>query len=452
MASKSFKLNDNSYYIASAGGALVQFSALPGQATTDTGKLTHVSIKGKQADVMYWGENNDLPQYREELIIGNNIVPSIIERKNSIVCGQSWYAYRERFETDNVGPGRRIVDEVPMPPAAAAFFEQFKPVARDLVGEYFKHALMIPEFLRLAGGGIKVHSLEVKYMRMGRKDGPYPSKRWWWSNAWTQGQKRVVKSADQMLIEVPVYDPMAKKPQQKFILPLGKWLFNDGYYPIPAYWGGRHWINLSNIIPLFHEANLKHGQLPRWQIVIPHDYFYDYEAMQATTDETERAKLFTEFQAKEQAFVDDLNRVLTGLENAGRTIVTKSELEEAIGGKRDKRIEIIALDGKLNDDALLPLYAASNVANISAQGIHPTLANIETQGRLSSGTEIRNAYLLWLIIAAPEPRGKLYEIVNLVKKDQQWPPDIHYAIRDAELTTLAENPGGMQPAETPVGV
>lgn len=91
------------------------------------------------------------------------------------------------------------------------------------------------------------------------------------------------------------------------------------------------------------------------------------------------------------------------------------------------------------------------MANISAQAIHPTLANIETAGKLSSGTEIRNAFLMYLIIAAPVYRDMLQEVVELVKQENGWPTDIQYAIRDAELTTLAENPAGVQQAKTPIG-
>jgi hypothetical protein len=148
--------------------------------------------------------------------------------------------------------------------------------------------------------------------------------------------------------------------------------------------------------------------------------------------------------------VDDFNTLVTGLENNGRTLTIESIQEEVYGKLIDKRITVEPLVIDLRDEALIKLYEASNVANISAQGLHPTLANIETQGRLSSGTEIRNAYLLWLIIAAPAYREYLYQVVDLAKKINGWPEDIHFAIRDAELTTLAENPGGIQPSETPI--
>ncbi len=429
----------------------VAASALPANATNDVGRLSRVLVRSGEnvgAEIVTWGSKNDLPNYREELITGNNIVPALIERKTAIINGQAWYAYRERFEDTGSGQMTRIVDEVPMPEEAKAFFKKFRKTAVGLTGELIKHGAAMPEFIRDHTGRVAiVKSLEMKYMRAGRKVGA-EIKTWWWSNAWTDGQRRVINPDDHIYTPIPVYAPESR--QGKFVLPLLQMLFNDGYYPIPAYWGGRYWIELSNIIPLFHKANLRHGQLPRWNIVIPHDYFYDYEKMAMATDDAQKAELLKGFQAREQAFVDDLNNVLTGLEQTGRSIVTKSEIIEAMGGRYEKRIQIEALDGKLNDEALLPLYEASNVANISAQAIHPSLANIETQGKLASGTEIRNAFLLYLIIAAPAYRDFLQEVVEVVKMENGWPEDIHFAIRDAEMTTLADNPAGIRESETPI--
>jgi hypothetical protein len=195
-------------------------------------------------------------------------------------------------------------------------------------------------------------------------------------------------------------------------------MMNDGYYPIPSYWGSRHWIELANVIPVFHAANLRNLSAPRWMLVIPHDYFTDYEALNAAITEEDRQKIRSSEKAARQAFVDDFNKLVTGVENNGRTLTIQSVQEEIMGKIVDKRIQVEPLVIDLRDEALIKLYDASNVANISAQGLHPTLANIETQGRLSSGTEIRNAYLLWLIIAAPYYRNDLMAIVEHAK--EQW--------------------------------
>lgn len=440
------RLAPNSYLIGQ-GTAIMSFAALPGEATNDVGKVTPFTRPdgGESVDVAFWGKQNDLPFYREELIAGNNIVPALIERKRNILLGQGWYAYKERFEDDGEGMMKRIMDEVPMPPNVEAFFKKFKREAARLVGEWLKHSMCMPEFVRGLGGQIvSVKSLEIKYCRAAKKNmaGEIPA--WYWSNYWQR--KNSIKQEDRVLQTLSIYDPNGKKKQPKFVLPLMDDLFNDCYYPIPAYWGGRHWITLSNIIPLFHEANLKHGSAPRFHIVLPHDYFWDYAAMNATVEGSDDyQKVLKSAEEKEKQFVKDFNDVLVGVGNTGRPLVSKSELIEAMGGKYDRRIQIEKIGYDMNDDKLLALYAASNVANVSAQALHPTLASIETAGKgIGSGTEIRNAFLLYLIIAAPVVRDMLMEVVEVVKTENEWPSDVKYAIRDAEMTTLAENPTGMQ--------
>lgn len=456
MAEKSItkgpqRLGPNTYYVSQGGGAIIQFEAVPNSTSIDVGRVNAVTIPNqqKQVDVMYWGKSNDLPQYREELILGNNIVPALIERKRNILCGQGWYAYKERFEDTGSGMMKRIVDEVPMQPEQKAFFRKFRKTSMELVGELVKHAMAMPEFIREKGESGKiasVKSLEVKYCRAGKKVG-VEIETWYWGNAWQKANN--IKPEDRIIRDLPVYKEGTK--QKRFVLPLIDGLFNDGYYPIPAYWGGRHWITLSNIIPLFHEANLRNGSLPRWHVVMPHDYFLDYEAMEGATEE-DRIKLKKEAKAKEKQFLNDFNALMTDVSKTGRTLFTKSELIEAMGGNKDKRIIVEPLDVDMKDEALLKLYQASNVANVSAQAFHPTLASVETAGKgIGSGTEIRNAFLLYLIIAAPAIRDYLTDLVEFIKEENGWDTKVFYAIRDAELTTLADNPAGVRPAETQIG-
>jgi hypothetical protein len=191
---------------------------------------------------------------------------------------------------------------------------------------------------------------------------------------------------------------------------------------------------------------LEHGSSPRFHIIFPHDYFWDYIAMQQCVEGSEEyLQLLKDAAAREQKFIEDFNTTMVGVGNTGRPIATKSEIIEIMGGKYDKRIHIEKIEYNMNDEALIKLYAASNIANVSAQALPPQLASIDAGGKgIGSGTEIRNAFLLYLIIAAPVVRDMLLDVVEVVKTENKWPADIMYAIRDAEMTTLAENPAGVQ--------
>lgn len=448
--SKAVALGANTYYLKE-GQAVVSFT---GQLADDfdKGKVAPVAKPdgSGMVDIMTWGKDNNLPQERERLVSDNNIVPALIERKRNIITGNGYFAYTKRLEKQADGTMKSLQEEVEIPPAAAEFFEavDLDKYLSDAAGELMKHSLLLTDFIRNKGGQIIAMEVkECKYMRAARKDTDGRVKKWYWSGFWGKqsAANSIIRKEDRKTVEIPVYAGEEAR-QPKFVVPAGDYLFNDGYYPIPSWWGGWEWIELANGIPAFHKANLLNGYNIRWHIEIPADYFLDYEAYNGAVDSDTKSLVLNTAKEKEQEFMDNINEFLAGLANAGRTVFTKYELDKSMG-KDFPGIKIKALDYDMKDEALLKLFDKSNTANISAQGIHPTLANIETQGKLSSGTEIRNAYLMWLIINTYQPRRKMLKALDLVKRVNGWPAEVFYGIRDFELTALSEDKSGMQKRE-----
>ncbi|MEL6607056.1 MAG: hypothetical protein AAFP88_02275, partial [Bacteroidota bacterium] len=64
---------------------------------------------GTEKEIVFWGDDNSLPEYREALLCENNIVPQIIRAKRDIILGGGLMTYKEHFEK-----GKRIVEEVKM--------------------------------------------------------------------------------------------------------------------------------------------------------------------------------------------------------------------------------------------------------------------------------------------------------------------------------------------------
>lgn len=441
-------------YLVGDGQAVVQFSSKLSD-NFDKGETKKINAPGGQLgpiQIMYWGYDNDLPQMREQLIADNNVVPSLIERKRNILVGSGLMAYRTRYEPDGTGGMTKITEEVEMPQEVQAWLDgegwgngsNFNEYLAAAAGEWVKHSLVIPEFVRNRDLR-SINSIEVKeckYMRAELKDEMGKVRRWYWSGHWPKASNQKNRLEKIKTVAIPVYAG-EEAQQAKFIRPVGDYLLNDGYYPIPAWWGGWEWIELANQIPQFHKNNISNGYNLRWHIQIPVDYFLDYEKWQNAATESDKAEVLKDQAAKEQAFMDDVNQFLAGLSNVGRTLFTKYELDKSLG-KEYPGIKITPLSYDMKDEALLKLFERSNTANTSAQGIHPSLAGIETQGKLSSGTEIRNAFLMWLIINAPIARKMLLSPLNIVKRANNWPPDIQFGIRDYELTALSTDPSGMQ--------
>lgn len=451
------RIGPNSYYLYE-GKAVVTFSNSTLPEDVEKGKLEKVTIPNNDpVEIMTWGKNNDLPQVMEDLVTANNIVPALMGTKRNILTGNGLMAYKVRYEAGQDGHLKKIQEEVEIPAEVQAWLDgedwgngsNFWEYLEAAAGEFVKHSLIIPEFVRYKRDGQKIKSVEVKeckWMRAGKKvDGRV--KTWYWSGHWAK-RRRQDQEKEKKIVPLSIYTGEAKK-QDKFIMPVGDYQFNDGYYPIPSWRGSKDWIEMANFIAPFHKANLQNGYNIRWHCQVPHDYFLDYEAYNIATDE-EKVSLKNAAQEAEQKFMDDVNEFLAGIANAGRTVWTKYEIDRA-AAKEFPGIKIVPLDYDMKDESLLKLFEKSNTANISSQGIHPTLANIETAGKLASGTEIRNAFLMWLIINTSTPRRYMLKPLELAKKVNAWPADIFYSIRDYELTALSSNDAGMQERKQPVG-
>lgn len=449
-------ITPNSYYLSGAGALVTLTSDL--SQNFDRGKIQRVTVGSQQLEIMAWGDKNDLPQVREALIADNNIVPQLIAVKRNILVGNGFFAFKKVRKTQPDGSVKSDIEEVEMPADAALFFETslegingekgFEEFLSAAAGEQMKHALFFSEFIRSNDGKIaSVRVLEAKHLRAAKKTAEGKVATWYWSGFWTKMDGG--KSADKTVLAVPAYNFDEQKRQAKFLLALGDWLFNDGYYPIPAWQGASEWIELANSIPRFHKANLMNGYNLRWHIEMPADYFLDYQLYNSAVSDEEQKAIKGAAKQAEQNFMDDVNNFLSGVENAGRALFTKYELEKSLG-KDLPGIKIKALDYDMKDQALLALFDKSNTANISAQGIHPTLANIETAGKLSSGTEIRNAFLMWLIVNTHLPRRRMLRVIELVKKVNGWPEDVHFGIRDFEMAALSDSKSGMKESEKPV--
>lgn len=441
-----------------SGQAIISFASALAE-DFDKGKVETVQAPGENdsVEIMTWGKDNDLPQQRELLISENNIVPALIEKKRNLLVGSGIMPYQYRYETQPDGSTKKSMEEVEMPPQAEEWLNRevagmYHMSNKDYLcaaaGELMKHGVFFPEFVRSKDDQVlSIEVKETKHLRAGKKNDKGRITRYYWSGFWG---KRIKTNSLETKTTVPmdIYTGEDRK-QAKFILPVGDYLLNDGYYPIPTWWGSWEWVELANQIPQFHKSNLQNSYNLRWHIQIPVDYFFDYEKYNAATTEVEKQEVMKSAAEREKAFMNDINKFLAGLNNVGRTVFTKYELDKALG-KEYPGIKIEALQYDLKDEALLKLFDKANTAQITSQGLHPTLANIETQGRLSSGTEMRNALLMWLIINTPGARAMILKPLELVKKINGWPADVHYCIRDYELTALSENGAGMQQSETPM--
>lgn len=437
--------------------ALGQIMELNSTERSDVGNIIQLpatvtgdaSLSGKK--IKMWGSDNATPSYRDKLLCDNNIIGELIDTKRNILLGNGLICYREIFKD---GKKDRELVEIPSDIAKwikdSHFYEDYLDCAPI---QLYKHANVFAEFVTdNAGRVISVMSKDCKYMRAVQKvDGRIPG--YIYSIQWKvkiDPQDKAFEKARYL----PAYN-REKKPKGTFMLHVADNVFNDGYYGVPAYWGGEEWIKVSNAIPVFHEANLRNGYTIRFKISYPERYFLNkYEFDQASAlsgGDASSAKvqecLNNETQAK-QEFINKMNNLLAGVANAGRALFVEESFNEMMAQYVGIKIEPIAFDMK--DTALIDLYNATNQANISGQGIHPTLANIESQGKLSSGSEMRNAYLFYVLTKVPRPRKLVLRVWDIVFKLNGWSdayPDLHWTFEDHQITKLDDDKSGTKPME-----
>jgi len=420
------------------GQAIVTESAA---VSDDIGKIKNVNYGADAtAKIQSWGSSNSTPADREKLVADNNITPSLIATKRDITLGQELYAFKKKYID-----GKKVIEEVEIPEEVINFFDQsgknggmgMDDYFRNAANELIFHSNVFSELLRDKSGSAKIGSIKVlkcKHTRAEEMDTKGKINHYYWCGNWNPTGRRSDKYPVQA---IKAYNYNEDKKQAKFLLHTGDDMLNiDGYYNTPFWWGAKAWIELANCIPDFHQSNLKHGYNIRYNIEIPKGYFSQFTSNQNTqSDRTEAAK--KESTAKAE-FLRRLNDFLAGVNNSGRALVTEYELNKSMG-KEFPGIKVTPLKVNLQDSALLELFEKSNQANVSAQGIHPTLANIETQGKLSSGSEIRNAFLLYVAIKTPLPRKILLKPLYLIKQINGWDKDIYFGFKDIVLQTLDEN-------------
>ncbi len=437
------RINENFTFVGNIKmpGAIVHFSG----RDMNYNSCEQISYGGNKdgKKIRFWGKDNSLPNYREQLVGENNIVGTLIQTKRDITVGQGLFAYTKDFVSDS---GKVNIIEVPIPPAAKKFFD-FIDIDDYLLAaakELFLHANVFNEFIRSEDNSEIANLLvkDCKYVRLGEQDDKGNLTMAYISGAWATRKyaKNQPTEFDKTVIDLPLYNYNEDQKQKHFILPTGDNFLNDGYYNSPTWWASKGWIELANAIVLFHQANINNGYTIRFHVKVPRDYFKTHPAND--TPEAQLKAVDDERNAQE-AFVKDFNDLFSGPSNTGRALFTQYNLEQAVNGKWPG-IEIEPINIDLKDKALLDLFEKSNTANISAQGIHPTLANIETQGRLSSGSEIRNAFIMYLAIKTPIPRRILLKAINLVKQINKWPEDVFFGFADTEITTLDQSPTGMK--------
>jgi hypothetical protein len=424
------------------------------------GKIAKAKMDGdKEIRIKEWGDSNDAPNKREELLRALGITGALIATKRNMTVGLEMFCYKVRYVKNEKGEMVSVRDEVPMPDDIKQFYELSggKKYFRQAAQELFKHANIFTEFIpdgiTASGTATKNTFSHIKlqpcrFIRAERMNDEGKIANYFWrGDAWIDRSDEKRKF---LAKPIAAYDedlPIDEQNQDGFMYHSGEDLFSDEYYLIPSWEGIYKVMDLALRFPDLHQANLTHGLGVRRHAEINSDYFDDMnvETPQDTEGEATEGNKLDEARKIEKgtSLMTTITDFLSGEKNFGRTLVTEYTFDEATG-KEVSDVKINTIKGDMQDEALIKLMEAIYKMIMSSFQVHGTIANIEQAGRLSSGTEMRNAYNMWISVHASTFRDILLEVYYLAKKLNGWDKDIEFGFRDAVMTTLSDNPTGQK--------
>ncbi|GAB4050397.1 hypothetical protein [Spirosoma litoris] len=205
------------------------------------------------------------------------------------------------------------------------------------------------------------------------------------------------------------------------------------FYAFPSWWCARDWIEVANLIPLFHKSGLKNGYNIKYLIKMPKDYF-DKEGGRDLEPKA--------IQEKWAKFGESLKTWLSGVDN-----VNKSLLVRYLRGDDNKALEsidVVPMKNEMSDDAYSKVWEMANVSTTNAVGVLPVLGGV-TPGSKSgdSGSQVRVVADYQQHFRTPVQRQILLEPVQMALRILGY-TDVIPAFKEVQLTTLDKNPNGKQ--------
>ncbi|UHG90099.1 hypothetical protein [Spirosoma oryzicola] len=204
------------------------------------------------------------------------------------------------------------------------------------------------------------------------------------------------------------------------------------HYAYPSWWGAADWIELANLIPIFHKSGITNGYNIKYLVRVPKDYF-DTEGGKSVPVDKIRQRW--------SEFSDNLSNWMAGTKNVNKSLILKYMRGE--DGKAQDAIDVVPLKNEMSDDAYSKVWEMANVSIANAAGILPTLGGVNPGKGNDSGSQIRVMAEFQQHFRTPVHHQILLEPVQYGLKIMGY-KDIVPSFSGVQITTLDVNPTGSQ--------
>lgn len=208
------------------------------------------------------------------------------------------------------------------------------------------------------------------------------------------------------------------------------------YYNGKPYWWAIFidWYDFAVAIPKFKKALLQNQMTLKYHVKISKEFWTKLFLSEQIPNTDKKAMI-----ARRTKFLSDMDKFLSGAENAGKSFVSEFEYDR-LKSFEVHDIIITQIDAKAQGGEYLE--DSEEVTNMIcyAMEIHPSLIGATGKNGSINGTEARELFIIKQ--AMMKPLRDLFVLpLYIVKAINGWDQDIHFVIPNIMLTTLDKNTG-----------
>jgi len=374
-------------------------------------------VMGKK--IVSYGAYNNLPEVISEVMMGNNIAPGIIERQIGLLHGQGVGSFRLEYTDGQIM--RNYVED-------KEILNWIRPWIRRYIGmaevEYQHMKGIFPRYYkekshRLLGldrtARDFISRIEIVPSTDARLGFPEQGKEHRIENVKTiytgDFSNHCLRSG---ITTYPVFDPMDPFKHNVSMSYNNTYTFAHNFYSLPSYYGTLGWLYRSSEIPDIIKYLVENGISMAYHIHSPSEYWEKIE-MDLTMQEENRGKpaeyIKQKLEELKDELLDSISLALAGKKNAGKFFHTVDFLDP-MGNRCEWKVE--AIDQKLKDfiEAQIKISEAATNAATSGMNLHPSLANVMVNGKMSPGSEMLYALKLYLSTDVSIPEEVIFEPIN----------------------------------------
>lgn len=413
-----------------SGNRFLDLSAMLPETKAAMPPVTHPDeTKNGVEEWANWGTGNRLPIEMVEYIESTGILSGIIDHQARLAIG---HGVKWAYTRDKVDGSKEIVEIADVPEIKDfmqwnnSFNHEFAWM-KDQIG----FANGVARFV-LNDAKDKIvffqrdDVTEMRYKKMNQAgviDKIYLSAQW--------ENIHAAKADGKILMDVPLLDFRAplpdlirrKKTLTRFAMTFRYPSWLKKYYSMPLWWANLKWVKIARSVPDMKAHMYENSMRPKYLITI-YTGFWEKVFLTDNKDGVKTWQDYTEqeIQDKKNEVYDQIDKYLSGEENAGKAIFTDGEFD-TVSGKEIKYITIEPIEDTTKEGGYLPDSAAANSEIAFSMRYNPSILGATMPSgpytNSQGGSSVRESVAIQVISHEPE-RQNILAIYRLIRDFNKW--------------------------------